>query len=69
MAKSSKAAQPQASPHPVFSSAGEIQIHLEKLDARIEQVQELMQDGIPYIDALKVKVEFGIKETVRKSRA
>lgn len=66
MPKNNKVAPPHASLHPVFSSAEEIQSHLGKLDVRIEQVQELMQDGIPYIDALKVKIEIGVKETIRE---
>lgn len=39
---------------------------MAKLDERIEQVQELMQEGLPYIDALKVKVELGLRETIRE---
>ena len=49
-----------------FPSLTEIKEHIAKLDERIEQVQELMQEGVPYLDAQKVKVEHGIKETIRE---
>ncbi len=48
-----------------FPSVSEIRQHIAKLDERIEQVQELMQEGLPYIDALRVKVELGVRETIR----
>ncbi len=49
-----------------FPSVSEIRQHIAKLDERIEQVQELMQEGLPYIDALRVKVELGVRETIRE---
>ncbi len=48
-----------------FPSLNEIRQHIAKLDERLDQVQELMQEGVPYLDAQKVKVEHGIKETIR----
>ncbi len=48
-----------------FASVAQIKSHIASLDRRIEQVQGLIQDGVPYLDALKVKVEFGVKETIR----
>ncbi len=59
-AQTSQPAQPR------FPSVTEIRQHVAKLDERIEQVQELMQEGLPYIDALKVKVELGLRETIRE---
>ncbi len=49
-----------------FSTLTEIKQHIAKIDERVEQVQELMQEGNPYVDAQKVKVEYGIKETIRE---
>ncbi len=47
------------------ASPSDIKQHLTQLESRLEQIRELMQDGVPYLDALKVKAELGLKETIR----
>lgn len=49
-----------------FRSVTEIRQHIAKLDERIEQVQELMQEGLPYLDAMAVKVELAVRESIRE---
>lgn len=58
--------QPSQSGSARFPSVSEIRQHIAKLDERIEQVRELLQEGLPYIDALRVKVELGVRETIRE---
>ncbi len=50
----------------VFLSPQEVEEAIEKLRARIAQVEELKKDGLPYRDALRVTAEFQIRETIRE---
>ncbi|MGH7167235.1 MAG: hypothetical protein ACREII_01760 [Nitrospiraceae bacterium] len=50
----------------VFLSPQEVEESIEKLRARIAQVEELKKDGLPYRDALRVTAEFQIRETIRE---
>lgn len=50
----------------VFLSPNEVEEAIEKLRARIAQVEELKKDGLPYRDALRVTAEFQIRETIRE---
>ncbi|MGH7208878.1 MAG: hypothetical protein ACREIL_05785 [Nitrospiraceae bacterium] len=50
----------------VFLSPQEVEEAIEKLRARIAQVDELKKDGLPYRDALRVTAEFQIRETIRE---
>lgn len=59
-------AQPSQSAQARFSSVTEIRQHIAKLAERIEQVQELLKEGLPYIDAMQVKVELAVRETIRE---
>ena len=39
---------------------------IEALQQRVAQVEDLQQDGFPYRDALRARVELQIRETVRQ---
>ena len=49
-----------------FVSADEITQAIEKLRARIKQVEELKKEGLAYRDALRTTAEFQIRDTVRE---
>ncbi|MGH7255119.1 MAG: hypothetical protein ACREI3_05015 [Nitrospirales bacterium] len=64
MARSKKLDHAQVRPR-VFESVQELDLGIEKLRSRIDQVEELKKDGIPYRDAMRVSAEFQLRETIR----
>ncbi len=52
--------------HRNLDSVTEIDTGLSKLRERIPQLEELRKDGLPYLDALRVKAEFQLRETVKE---
>jgi hypothetical protein len=49
-----------------FASTDEITQAMEKLQARIKQVEELKKEGLAYRDALRTTAEFQIRDTIRE---
>lgn len=52
--------------HRGHGASDEFSLGTEKLRARIAQVEELKKDGLPYLDALKVRAKLQIRETIRE---
>jgi len=52
--------------HKGLESSEEIDEGIRKLQERIPQIEELKKDGLPYLDALRVKADFQLRETIKE---
>jgi hypothetical protein len=66
MARMSRAKSQEPTREKEFSSAEEITQAIEKLRAKIAQVEELKKEGLAYRDALRTTAEFQIRDAIRE---
>jgi hypothetical protein len=52
--------------HRGLESPDEVDQGIRELKERIPQIEELKKDGLPYLDALRVKADFQLRETIKE---
>ncbi len=66
MAKKKKKSASQKHRYKVALQVDEIDEHIEALQQRVAQIEDLTREGFPYRDALRPRIELQIKETIRQ---